>query len=138
MTQSSANADSVAHLPGLPAARAGAPPGSRRWLILAIVGLAQLVGVLDATIVNIALPSARRDLGFTTAGRCARARVPAATYLASHLSPAMLVHGRPERTCPPRLDRPCSRTPQRQRVADRSPQARRGQAAPPAGRRDAA
>ncbi|GAB3274038.1 MFS transporter [Kineosporia babensis] len=36
----------------------------RRWLILAVVGLAQLMVVLDATIVNIALPSAQIDLGF--------------------------------------------------------------------------
>jgi hypothetical protein len=35
--------------------------GSRhRWLILAIVGIAQLMVVLDATIVNIALPSPSR------------------------------------------------------------------------------
>src|SRR4051812_35385445 len=32
---------------------------SRRWLILALLGLAQLMVVLDATIVNIALPSAQ-------------------------------------------------------------------------------
>jgi len=41
----------------------------RRWLILGTVGLAQLMVVLDATIVNIALPSAQRDLGFTTVDR---------------------------------------------------------------------
>ncbi len=41
----------------------------RRWLILALVGLAQLMVVLDATIVNIALPSAQRDLGFSDASR---------------------------------------------------------------------
>ncbi len=39
------------------------PHHERRWLILAIIGLAQLMVVLDATIVNIALPSAQRDLG---------------------------------------------------------------------------
>src|SRR4051795_10702520 len=37
----------------------------RRWLILALVGVAQLMIVLDLTIVNIALPSAQEDLGFT-------------------------------------------------------------------------
>ncbi len=42
---------------------------TRRWLILAIVGLAQLMVVLDATIVNIALPSAQADLGFSDSGR---------------------------------------------------------------------
>ncbi|MGY4645346.1 MFS transporter [Cellulomonas sp. URHB0016] len=42
------------------------PPTSRgRWLVLATVALAQLMVVLDATIVNIALPSAQADLGFS-------------------------------------------------------------------------
>jgi EmrB/QacA subfamily drug resistance transporter len=41
----------------------------RRWLILAMVGVAQLMVVLDATIVNIALPSAQRALGFSNDGR---------------------------------------------------------------------
>ena len=44
-------------------------PDPRRWLILGTVGLAQLMVVLDATIVNIALPSAQRALGFTTVDR---------------------------------------------------------------------
>ena len=35
-----------------------------RWLILLVIALAQLMVVLDATIVNIALPSAQEDLGF--------------------------------------------------------------------------
>lgn len=39
--------------------------GSRRWLVLATVALAQLMVVLDATIVNIALPSAQLDLAFS-------------------------------------------------------------------------
>ena len=42
---------------------------NHRWWVLAVVGLAQLMVVLDATIVNIALPSAQRDLGFTDANR---------------------------------------------------------------------
>jgi EmrB/QacA subfamily drug resistance transporter len=37
----------------------------RRWLILAVIGIAQLMVVLDVTIVNIALPSAQRELGFS-------------------------------------------------------------------------
>jgi EmrB/QacA subfamily drug resistance transporter len=41
----------------------------RRWLILAVVGIAQLMVVLDATIVNIALPSAQADLGFSDDAR---------------------------------------------------------------------
>jgi EmrB/QacA subfamily drug resistance transporter len=40
-----------------------------RWLILALVVLAQLMVVLDATIVNIALPSAQADLGFSNGSR---------------------------------------------------------------------
>jgi EmrB/QacA subfamily drug resistance transporter len=41
----------------------------RRWVILGVLGLAQLMVVLDSTIVNIALPSAQRALGFSTADR---------------------------------------------------------------------
>ena len=40
-----------------------------RWLILALVVLAQLMVVLDATIVNIALPSAQAALGFSDGSR---------------------------------------------------------------------
>jgi EmrB/QacA subfamily drug resistance transporter len=47
----------------------GPHPDPRRWLILGTVGLAQLMVVLDATIVNIALPSAQRALGFSTVDR---------------------------------------------------------------------
>src|SRR6202161_985368 len=45
------------------------PHHERRWAILAILGLAQLMVVLDATIVNIALPSAQRALHFTNDNR---------------------------------------------------------------------
>ncbi len=38
---------------------------SRRWLALAVVCLAQLMIVLDVTIVNVALPSIQRDLHFS-------------------------------------------------------------------------
>src|SRR6266853_127005 len=41
----------------------------RRWLILGVIGLAQLMVVLDVTVMNIALPSAQRALGFTTVER---------------------------------------------------------------------
>src|SRR3984957_6029526 len=40
-----------------------------RWLILGVVAIAQLMVVLDATIVNIALPSAQRALGFPNSDR---------------------------------------------------------------------
>jgi EmrB/QacA subfamily drug resistance transporter len=42
---------------------------SRRWLILAVLGIAQLMVVLDVTIVNIALPSAQKALGFSNSDR---------------------------------------------------------------------
>jgi len=45
------------------------PHYARRWLILAVLGIAQLMVVLDATIVNIALPSAQTDLGFSDDSR---------------------------------------------------------------------
>jgi EmrB/QacA subfamily drug resistance transporter len=41
----------------------------RRWLILGVVSLAQLMVVLDSSIVNVALPSAQRSLSFSTADR---------------------------------------------------------------------
>ena len=43
--------------------------GNHRWLVLGVIAIAQLMVVLDATIVNIALPSAQRDLGFTDDSR---------------------------------------------------------------------
>src|ERR1700728_4658298 len=42
---------------------------ARRWWVLGVVGLAQLMIVLDSTIVNIALPNAQRDLGFANSDR---------------------------------------------------------------------
>ncbi|CAN5557622.1 MFS transporter [soil metagenome] len=45
------------------------PNHTKRWLILALLGIAQLMVVLDATIVNIALPSAQKDLGFSDDSR---------------------------------------------------------------------
>jgi EmrB/QacA subfamily drug resistance transporter len=47
----------------------GVAPDRRRWLILCVIGIAQLMVVLDATIMNIALPSAQRTLHFTTVDR---------------------------------------------------------------------
>jgi EmrB/QacA subfamily drug resistance transporter len=41
----------------------------RRWWILALVAVAQLMVVLDATIVNIALPSAQKALHFSDSNR---------------------------------------------------------------------
>jgi EmrB/QacA subfamily drug resistance transporter len=50
-------------------AAASSASGSRRWAILALLGVAQLMVVLDSTIVTIALPSAQRALGFSTDSR---------------------------------------------------------------------
>src|ERR1700744_4808892 len=47
--------------------RAAAEPN--RWAVLALLSTAQLMVVLDATIVNIALPSAQRALHFSTSDR---------------------------------------------------------------------
>jgi EmrB/QacA subfamily drug resistance transporter len=40
-------------------------PPVNRWLVLAIVGFAQFMVILDATIVNVALPAIQDDLGFS-------------------------------------------------------------------------
>ena len=63
-------ADVPAGVPGgaVPASRAG-EPDPRRWFILAVVGLAQLMIVLDITVMNIALPSAQRALHFSNVDR---------------------------------------------------------------------
>ncbi|MGB4779365.1 MFS transporter [Microbacterium sp.] len=45
------------------------PADRRRWITLVVVGLAQLMVVLDATVVNIALPAAQADLGFSDGQR---------------------------------------------------------------------
>ena len=44
-------------------------PDPRRWIVLAVIAISQLMVVLDATIVNIALPSAQRALEITDADR---------------------------------------------------------------------
>ena len=62
--------------PSTPDSRGGAgwpgaatQPDPRRWWILAVIAIAQLMIVLDATIMNIALPSAQRALHFSLADR---------------------------------------------------------------------
>jgi EmrB/QacA subfamily drug resistance transporter len=44
-------------------------PADRRWMILVVVAIAQLMVVLDSTIVNIALPSAQHALKFANSDR---------------------------------------------------------------------
>src|SRR6202050_423792 len=43
--------------------------GRRRWLILGVIGLEQLMVVLDLTVMNIALPTIQRALHFTVVDR---------------------------------------------------------------------
>ncbi|KEF21101.1 Puromycin resistance protein pur8 [Streptomyces rimosus] len=50
-------------------AEAAGEPDPRRWWGLVVIALAQLMVVLDATIVNIALPSAQRELHMSDANR---------------------------------------------------------------------
>ena len=51
------------------AAAASGKAADHRWLVLVVVSVAQLMVVLDSTIVNIALPSAQADLGFADSNR---------------------------------------------------------------------
>src|ERR1700744_6239470 len=46
-----------------------AAASAHRWLILVIVAIAQLMVILDSTVVNIALPSAQRALDFPNIDR---------------------------------------------------------------------
>ncbi|GKQ33607.1 MFS transporter [Streptomyces sp. A012304] len=66
MSQTSHDAPGTATVSTLPPSDA---PPRHRWWILAVIGVAQLMVVLDATIVNIALPSAQQDLGFSDGDR---------------------------------------------------------------------
>ncbi|MEU5790111.1 MFS transporter [Micromonospora purpureochromogenes] len=60
---------SISTAPEAPRAQAPATPHPRRWLVLAVIAISQLMVVLDATIVNIALPEAQADLGISDADR---------------------------------------------------------------------
>lgn len=64
MSQPLADATDIVTLPAQPV-----QTPRHRWWILGVIGLAQLMVVLDATIVNIALPSAQQDLGFSDGNR---------------------------------------------------------------------
>jgi EmrB/QacA subfamily drug resistance transporter len=73
MTDAAAPAASPAPASPAPAPPAAAPPtaaqparrATNRWLILVIACLAQFMVVLDATVVNVALPSIQRGLHFS-------------------------------------------------------------------------
>jgi EmrB/QacA subfamily drug resistance transporter len=50
--------------------RSGAPPvNPKRWLALAFIALAQLMVIIDVTIVNIALPSAAKSFDVSDSGK---------------------------------------------------------------------
>ena len=49
--------------------QATAPDHERRWLVLAVIAVCQLMIVLDSSIVNIALPHAQHALGISDADR---------------------------------------------------------------------
>src|SRR6202451_1302877 len=66
-SSSSASRSATNHMSD--AASAGSAWDRRAWLILGVIGLAQLMVVLDVTVMNIALPSAQRALHFTTVDR---------------------------------------------------------------------
>jgi len=54
---------------GRPVAGHASERHSGRWWALVVLAIAQLMVVLDATVVNIALPTAQHDLGFSDSGR---------------------------------------------------------------------
>jgi EmrB/QacA subfamily drug resistance transporter len=55
---------------GSPTPATPAPePDPRRWIALGVIAVAQLMVVLDASIVNIALPQAQKDLGISDVNR---------------------------------------------------------------------
>jgi MFS family permease len=64
--------------------------GRRRWLILGVIGLAQLMVILDLTVMNIALPSAQRALHFSSAGSAVTSNL-ATIVLMPRLGPRPLV-----------------------------------------------
>jgi len=55
--------------PGSPGPAQAAAQDRRKWLILAVIAIASLMVILDATVVNIALPSAQKALHFSNAER---------------------------------------------------------------------
>jgi EmrB/QacA subfamily drug resistance transporter len=63
------SAASAPSAPSPPTAPSPPAQSDRRWLVLVVVAIAQLMVVLDSTIVNIALPSAQHSLGFANSDR---------------------------------------------------------------------
>ena len=99
------------------ASQDGDAPDPRRWLILGVIGIAQLMVVLDGTVMNIALPSAQHALHFSTVDRqwvvtayTLRVRQPAVARRQA-FRPV-----RPESDVPDRADRLRGRLGHRRRV----------------------
>jgi EmrB/QacA subfamily drug resistance transporter len=70
-TDAAPGADALRKAPAVPS-QGGATEGERpghRWWVLGVIAIAQLMVVLDATVVNIALPSAQQALGFSDGNR---------------------------------------------------------------------
>jgi EmrB/QacA subfamily drug resistance transporter len=66
MSEQTATATATTQTPnGRTATQAAAARERRRWIALAVLCLGQLMMVLDATIVNVALPSIQHDLHFS-------------------------------------------------------------------------
>jgi MFS family permease len=63
------NADGPATRPATVSGAHAPGQDPRRWWALAVIAIAQLMVVLDASIVTIALPSAQHDLGISDANR---------------------------------------------------------------------
>src|SRR5487761_2598042 len=49
--------------------RTSSPWPARRWWTLGVLSITQLMVALDATVINIALPWAQNDLGFSAGDR---------------------------------------------------------------------
>jgi MFS family permease len=47
---------------------ASAAPSRRRWLALGLIAAAQFMVIMDTSIIGVALPGIRQDLGFTPEG----------------------------------------------------------------------
>src|SRR5215831_7799462 len=70
MSEASVPAPGTGEMGGAQAWAGGnSEPDPRRWLILIIIGIAQLMVVLDLTVMNLALPSAQKALGFGNVDR---------------------------------------------------------------------
>src|SRR3954447_24293227 len=55
----------MTHLATKSVAQANSNPDRSRWMALVVLCIGMLMIVLDATIVNVALPSIQSDLGFS-------------------------------------------------------------------------